>query len=125
MSSFSFYLVRSKNQVVQWVAAQENFDEYRIFGWLTDTGRWHRTVFLENTYFAPSFDDDIVFEPVDQSTAQEAMHAQPAMADHMDWLIAELQAEPTKTSEEIGLSPRRPINPASEPPDEARPISGG
>lgn len=31
VNSFSFYLVRSKNQVVQWVAAQENFDEYRLF----------------------------------------------------------------------------------------------
>jgi hypothetical protein len=124
VSSFSFYLVRSKNQVVQWVAAQENFDEHRIFGWLTDTGRWHRTVFLENTYSAPPFDDDIIFEPVDQSTAQEAMDTQPAMADHMHWLIDELQAEPTKTPEELGLSPRGPTSPASESPDEERPLSG-
>lgn len=120
MSSFSFYLIRSKNQVVQWVAAQENFDEHRIFGWLTDTGRWHRAVFLENTYFAPSFDDDIAFEPVDQSTAQEAMDAQPAIADHMSWLIDELRAEPTMTSEELGLSPR---DPAGAPSDGARPLS--
>lgn len=105
-----FYEVRDSDHQLVWIAARETDSEHRIFVYLPNTRRWHRSTAVEDDYYAP--DRTATYTPISAAqAARSTTTLRKLSARTAGWLLNDLKSAATMVPAELEALPvsgRRP-----------------